>query len=611
MVLGLGGNEGVSIVITAVDNFSKTFGVAQSQLNAFKPAGLAIAAGFAAVGVGLAGIATVAVKTAMDFESAFAGVRKTVDLTAEEFKVLDKNLQDMTKTVPKSYVELASIAEIAGQLGVTGVDNITQFTKTITDISETTNLTAEQAATDFARFANIMNMPISSVDRLGSTVVDLGNNLATTEAEIVDMSMRIAGAGSTLGMTEGQVMGWGAALSSMGIRAEMGGTAISKLMIEISSLVSTGSEDLVGFADTAGMTTEEFSKLFKEDASAALQAFFNGLGNIKEEGGDVLVTLEELNITEVRLRDAVLRLTSGSDTLNKSLDIQKTAWTENTALSEEAQKRYETLESQIQMVKNQLTLMAKDIGEKLMPIIRDTLLPFLRDKLIPTMGKIFDKIVPIIKNEVVPLIENTLIPAVNKLIDFTRWLKDSWTDLSPEMKTAIKIGALATVGVLALAAAAAVLSIILGVLLSPLILIALGIGAVVAAGYYLWQNWAKIGVAINNIFIKIGNTVIDIWNGIINTIASSINKIIGYINSLLKGLNKISSYTGIEFGQLGYVDLSRFKPEQMLYERYVPPTEQPKAQNITNINIDNLNGFNARDIAEQLQTELENKISLG
>ena len=612
MVLGLGGDQGVSIVITAVDSFSKTFGLASSKMAALQPAGLAIAAGFAAVGVGVAGIAAAAVKTAIDFESAFAGVQKTVDLTAAEFDVLDKSLRDMTKELPMSYVELASIAEIAGQLGVKGVDNITEFTKTVADIGVTTNMTAEQAATDFARFANIMGMPISEVGRLGSTVVDLGNNLATTEAEIVDMSMRIAGAGNVIGMTEGEVMGWGAALSSMGIQAEMGGTAISKLMINISSMVSTGSEDLAGFASTAGMSVEEFSKLFKEDASSALQAFFIGLGNIDTQGGDVLSTLEALDIKEVRLRDAVLRLSSGGDVLTESLNIQNKAWDDNTALSDEANKRYATLESQIQMVKNEFTLLAVEIGEKLMPIIRDTLLPFIKDKLIPTLGKIFDKIVPVIRDDVIPLIEKTLIPAIQFLIDKVVWLKDSWVNLSPEMKNAIKVGALATTGVLALAAAAAILGIVLGVIMSPIALVAIAIGALVAAGYYLYQNWGKIGVAIDNIFIGIRNTVVSVWNDIVDTIARSINKVIGYVNTLLQGLNKISSYTGVEFGQLGNVTLDRFKGDMRLYEKFVPNTNMTApAQSTTIVNIDNLNGFNAQDIATQLQEELSKKISMG
>jgi len=357
---GLAGGAGITIVIQAVDKFS---GVFANVNKAMLGAGVAVGA------LGIAGLAASKsfVDVAASFESAFTGVRKTVDLTEAEFEKLRLNFKDLSKEIPVTFQQLSSIGEIAGQLGVEGVDNITKFTKTIADISATTNLTAEQAATDFARFANIMNMPIDQIDRLGSVVVDLGNNFATSEAEIVSMGMRISGAGAALEMSEGQVMAWGAALSSVGVKAEMGGTAISKLMINISSMVSTGSEDLEGFAQVAGMTTDAFSKAFKEDASGALQTFFVGLGKVKEGGGDVLQTLEQLDIKEVRLRDAVLRLSGSHEILGEALAMQNKSWETNNALAKEAALRYGTTESQVIILKNKFNSLREDMGKHLIP----------------------------------------------------------------------------------------------------------------------------------------------------------------------------------------------------------------------------------------------------
>jgi hypothetical protein len=39
-------------------------------------------------------------------------------------------------------------------------------------------------------------MDLGNIDRLGATIVDLGNNFATTEADIVNFASRIAGAGN-------------------------------------------------------------------------------------------------------------------------------------------------------------------------------------------------------------------------------------------------------------------------------------------------------------------------------------------------------------------------------------------------------------------------------
>jgi len=118
-------------------------------------------------------------KTAIDFESAFAGVRKTVDATEEEFAALEKGIRDMAKEIPQSATDIAAIAEAAGQLGIQ-TEHILTFTRTMADLGVTTNLAGEEAATTLARLANITQMNQRDFDRLGSTIVALGNNLATT-----------------------------------------------------------------------------------------------------------------------------------------------------------------------------------------------------------------------------------------------------------------------------------------------------------------------------------------------------------------------------------------------------------------------------------------------
>lgn len=147
----------------------------------------------------------------------------------------------MAKEMPTSAVEIAGVAEAAGQLGIQ-TDNILGFTKTMVMLGDSTNLSADEAATALARLANITGMPQDSFQKLGSTIVALGNNFATTESEITAMGLRIAGAGSQVGMTEAQIMSFSAALSSVGIEAEAGGSAFSTLLSNMQLAVETGSE---------------------------------------------------------------------------------------------------------------------------------------------------------------------------------------------------------------------------------------------------------------------------------------------------------------------------------------------------------------------------------
>lgn len=318
----------------------------------------------AAIGAAMAAGLTASVRAGMDFESAFAGVKKTVDATTEQLAGLRREILDMSGSMPMAASDIAGIAEAAGQLGIK-TDNIRDFTKVMADLSVATNMTSEQAATELARFANITQMPQDRFDRLGATIVDLGNNLATTESEIVSMGLRLAGAGHQVGMTEAQIMSFAGGLSSVGIEAEAGGSALSRLMADMQLATATGGDDLNGFAAVAGMSAQAFKKAFEEDAAGAIIAFIQGLAKSQEKGTTAIEVLDSLGIKEIRLRDALLRAAGASGVFTEAMEIGSRAWEENTALTKEAEQRYETVESKLQIMKNGLTNLGIAVYDKL------------------------------------------------------------------------------------------------------------------------------------------------------------------------------------------------------------------------------------------------------
>lgn len=335
---------------------------------------------------------TAAVNAQVKWESAFAGVKKTVDGTTEQMAELEKGIKDMSLALPSSAEDIAAVAESAGQLGIQ-TENILGFTKTIIDLSNATNLVGEEGASQLAKFANITQMSQKNFDRLGSTIVALGNNSATTEADIVSMAMRLAGAGKQVGMTESDIMSFAAALSSVGIEAEAGGSAFSKVMLEIQMAIQGGSESVGDFAKVAGMSTQEFADKFKNDATGALITFIEGLGKLDNKA----VVLEDLGFSEIRVRDALLRASSAGDLFNKSIQIGSQAWKENTALTNEASQRYATTESQIAILKNEIVDMAREIGVELLPIVKDGLI------VVKDLIKKFNELSPATKENIIKL----------------------------------------------------------------------------------------------------------------------------------------------------------------------------------------------------------------
>lgn len=353
--------DGSLLFETKVDE--KGFDSSVKKLGGIAAKGMAaVGASIVAAGATVAGLGAAAIRVGIEFESAFAGVKKTVDASDEQLSALHDGLIGLSKEIPMTAAGLSAIAESAGQLGI-DVDNIEEFTATMAGLSVATNLAAEEAAASFARFANIVGMSQEDFDKLGSVVVALGNNLATTEAEITAMAMRIAGAGSQVGLTEAQIMAFSGALSSVGIEAEAGGTAFSTLISKMSLAVAQGGAALTDFSDVAGMTGDEFREAFEQDAGQAVLAFIQGLARINDEGGSAIKTLDDIGLSDIRMRDALLRASGASDVFAEALDIANTAWDENIALSKEAEQRYKTMESRLQLLKNSVSALGIAIYE--------------------------------------------------------------------------------------------------------------------------------------------------------------------------------------------------------------------------------------------------------
>ena len=317
------------------------------------------------------------VKAAIDYESAFAGVKKTVDETATvSYKNLSDGIRQMAKELPASAVEIANVAEVAGQLGIKAED-ILKFSRTMIDMGESTNLSAEEAATAIAKVANIMGLSSDDYSRFGASVVDLGNNFATTEKDIVMMANRLAAGGKLAGLTAPEILGLATAMSSVGIEAEAGGTAMTQTLTAIGNAVSLttkdSADDLALIAKVAGTTSEEFQQAWKEKPAEALQSFIKGLNTAREKGANMDAILMKLGMTGVRQGNMLKSLALSSDKMSAAVQRSNQAWKENTALTNEANKRYETTESQLKMFRNQLTDIAIEFGGPLIKALREGL----------------------------------------------------------------------------------------------------------------------------------------------------------------------------------------------------------------------------------------------
>ena len=315
----------------------------------------------------LAGVGAVA-KTAMDWESAWAGVKKTVDGTDEQLRSLEGSLREMARTMPATHAEIAATAEAAGQLGV-ATEDVASFTRTMIMLGETTNLTADEAATSIAQISNIMGTAAGDVDRFAATLVKLGNNGASTEAEILNLANRVAGAAQIVGMTEQGVLALSNAMASVGINAELGGSAMSRAMIGMNTAVLSGGERLEAFAQISSMTAAEFSAAWKADPTKAVQAFVSGLDRINKEGGNAAAALGDVGLKGTQNTQVFLALAGAHEMLADSIAMGADAWAKPTALLDEYAQRANTTQFKVEVAWNTMKDAAITAGSATLPVI--------------------------------------------------------------------------------------------------------------------------------------------------------------------------------------------------------------------------------------------------
>src|SRR3990172_7077318 len=321
---------------------------------------VAIAAGAALVG---------SVKAAINFESSFTGIRKTLDLTEPEFKKLERANRDLALSLPISVNEINRIGETAGALGISGVANILAFERAVAQVAISTNVTADEAAMAFGQIANILKMPIADVDRLAATLVDLGNKGASTESQILSMAIRIAGGAKLLRLTAADVLGIASSFASVGVEAEAGGTAIQRVMIGMVEAVAQGGDALKVFAAVTQTSTDEFTRLVKE---APLDAFVLFVEGLRTAGDDAIRALDAMGMADARLIRAFLSTANAEELLRFQTELAKVAWEKNAAAAEETAKKTQSAAAQLQLAKNRFTDLGITVGQFFLPALITT-----------------------------------------------------------------------------------------------------------------------------------------------------------------------------------------------------------------------------------------------
>ena len=309
------------------------------------------------------------IKVAMDFESSMAEVRKVVDFdTPQQFKQMGDDLLQMTHRIPMTGRELAQIAASGGRLGIARKD-IANFTETVSKMSVAFDMAAEEAGDSMAKLANVYEIPIAQIGRLGDAINHLSNSSPAKAENIINSLERVGGVAKQFGLTELQTASLANAFISLGRRPEVAATAINGMLTKLATADRQGKKFQTALK-AIGTSAQELKANIAKNGEQALVDFLKQLNKLPK--ADQMGTLVDLFGLEYA--DDVAVLASSVETYEKSIRALKETGRDGKPLfagsmDKEFAARSATTANNVQLLKNQLMHLAISIGSVMLPAV--------------------------------------------------------------------------------------------------------------------------------------------------------------------------------------------------------------------------------------------------
>ena len=415
-------------------------------------------------------------QAAIDFESSMADVKKVVDFdTPQQFKEMGNDILEMTKTIPMAAQDLAQIVAAGGQSGIARED-LTGFAESAAKMGVAFDISAEQAGDMMAKWRTAFKMNQTEVVDLADKINYLGNTTAASAPLISDVVTRIGPLGEVGGVAAGEIAALGASMVGSGIQSDVAATGLKNMILALTAGESA-TKSQVGALNELGLSAEDVAQGMQDNAKETILKVLNairGLDKVKQ--ASVLSDLfgkESLGAIAPLLSN----LDGVQDNLNKVADSSKYAG----SMEGEFSARSETTANSLQLAKNNMEAFKIAIGNGLIPAMTPMISLLTQGvKWVSGIAQEFPGAASVLGTAAVSIAIfcgavgalSTLAGTVQTVATFVQWAKEAglatriWTGIQWAWNAAMTA--------------------------NPVGVVIMGIAALIAIGYVLYQNWDTI-----------------------------------------------------------------------------------------------------------------------
>ena len=415
-------------------------------------------------------------QAAIDFESSMADVKKVVDFdTPQQFKEMGNDILEMTKTIPMAAQDLAQIVAAGGQSGIARED-LTGFAESAAKMGVAFDISAGQAGDMMAKWRTAFKMNQTEVVDLADKINYLGNTTAASAPLISDVVTRIGPLGEVGGVAAGEIAALGASMVGSGIQSDVAATGLKNMILALTAGESA-TKSQVGALNELGLSAEDVAQGMQDNAKETILKVLGairGLDKVKQ--ASVLSDLfgkESLGAIAPLLSN----LDGVQDNLNKVADSSKYAG----SMEGEFSARSETTANSLQLAKNNMEAFKIAIGNGLIPAMTPMISLLTQGvKWVSGIAQEFPGAASVLGTAAVSIAIfcgavgalSTLAGTVQTVATFVQWAKEAglatriWTGIQWAWNAAMTA--------------------------NPVGVVIMGIAALIAIGYVLYQNWDTI-----------------------------------------------------------------------------------------------------------------------
>lgn len=299
-------------------------------------------------------------------EDVMANTRKYTGQTDEQVRELNEDFKKMDTR--SSREQLNELAGAAGRLGITSKEGIEEFVDAADKISvalgdDLGDKAVDQIGKLTMAFGEDQRMGLrGAMLATGSAINELAQNSSAQANYLVEFTARVAGIGKQFGLTQTQIMGFGAVLDENMQKDEMAATAFSQLLTKMTTNTKK-------FANIAGIEVGKFSKMLKEDANGAVLTL---LESLKKKGDfQVLAKMfQDMGLDGTRATGVLTTLADKIDLVKKRQQLANDAYRQGKSVIDEFDVQNSTVQANLDKAKKSFHELTIELGEKLLPIAK-------------------------------------------------------------------------------------------------------------------------------------------------------------------------------------------------------------------------------------------------